>query len=429
MTVPRARGVLRTGLVASLFGLLSACATTGPVESRRSPSLPGSPPAQTQPRPQPSIPPTGLPQATPAAPPVVVAPAPARPAPPPAYPSEREGRALVAGFLPPQVRDRDGWAADIFAAFAALKIPPTPDNICAAVAVIEQESTFQADPVVPGLPQIVWKEIDARRERLHLPRLLVDAAMLKTSPDGRSYKARIDALRTEKEMNALFEDMISELPNGKSLLGGYNPVRTGGPMQVSVAFAEEQVREKPYPYLRRGSIRNEVFTRRGGLYFGIAILLDYPAPYSRPLYRFADFNAGRYSSRNVAFQAAVAQLGGRSLTLDGDLLRYRDGQPADEPSATFSALLEVAPRLGLSPAEIKRDLRLEKSAAFAQTSLYGRVFAAADARAGSRLPREAMPRIDLKSPKIQRKLTTAWFAERVDARHRTCLGRDRSASP
>jgi hypothetical protein len=52
------------------------------------------------------------------------------------------------------------------------------------VAVIEQESTFQADPVVPGLPQIVWKEIDARRERLHLPRLLVDAAMLKTSPTG-----------------------------------------------------------------------------------------------------------------------------------------------------------------------------------------------------------------------------------------------------
>ena len=146
-----------------------------------------------------------------------------------------------------------------------------------------------------------------------LPRLLVDAAMLKTSPDGRSYKARIDALRTEKEMNALFEDMISEFPNGKTLLSDYNPVRTAGPMQVSVAFAEEQVKEKAYPYPRRGSVRNEVFTRRGGVYFGVAILLDYPVPYSRILYRFADFNAGRYSSRNAAFQAAVSRLSSQPL--------------------------------------------------------------------------------------------------------------------
>ena len=35
--------------------------------------------------------------------------------------------------------------------------------------------------------------------------LLLDAALLKSSPDGRSYKARIDSLRTEKQMNALFE--------------------------------------------------------------------------------------------------------------------------------------------------------------------------------------------------------------------------------
>ena len=77
----------------------------------------------------------------------------------------------------------------------------------------------------------------------------------------------------------------------------------------------------------------------------------------------------------------------------------------------------------------QRDLRLEKTARFSGTPLYSKVFALADNRTGTRLPRETMPRIDLKSPKIQRKLTTAWFAERVDARHRTCLGRNRSATP
>lgn len=419
------------GLLASL-ALLAGCATGNtPVESRPSPRLPPpvEPTLPARPLPAPDIP-RPIPQAVPAMPPAAppIAPKPPQTAVPVANLGEREGRALVARFIPPGAKDRDGWAADIFTAFSTLRIPPTPDNICAAIAVIEQESSFQADPAVPGLSHIVWKEIDSRRERVHLPKLLVDTAFLKTSPDGRSYKARVDALRTEKQMNALFEDMISELPNGKSLLGGYNPVRTGGPMQVSVAFAEEQVREKPYPYPRQGSVRTEVFTRRGGVYFGIAILLDYPAPYGKILYRFADFNAGRYSSRNVAFQNAVVHLSGQPMALDGDLLRYVDGAPSTEPSTTLTTLQSIAGRLGMSRTDIARDLRLEKTWQFAQTPLYAKVFALAEA-SGARLPREMLPQIDLKSPKIQRKLTTAWFAERVDGRHRTCLGRNLSALP
>jgi hypothetical protein len=252
--------------------------------------------------------------------------------------------------------------------------------------------------------------------------------MLKGSPDGRSYNDRIDALKTEKQLNALFEDMIGELPFGRQLLADYNPVHTAGPMQVSVDFAEKQVREKPYPYPMTKAVRDEVFTRRGGLYFGTAILLDYPAPYDDVVFRFADFNAGRYASRNAAFQAALARYADKPLTLDGDLLRYEKGVASDTPSQVESVARSLAGVLRMNAAEMRRDLLLEKDSGFSQTALYTRLFALADKAAGKPVARQLMPNIDLKSPKIVRKLTTEWFARRVEERYRKCLTRAEAAS-
>lgn len=387
------------GLLAPILGLalafLAGCTTTTltPVDSPQlPPDFPRAPTAPGQP-----------------------------PLPPPL--TDAEAKTMVARLIPATVKDRAAWAADLHAVFTKLDFPQAPEIYCAAIVVIEQESSWQTDPVVAGLPDIVWKELEQRGARYGVPLLLIKAALLKSSPDGRSYMQRIDALKTEKQLNGLFQDMIDELPFGKQLFADYNPVRTGGPMQVSIAFAEEYVRDRAYPWPLRTTVRDEVFTRRGGLYFGSAILLDYPAPYDNVLYRFADFNAGRYSSRNAAFQTALGRLTGKKLALDGDLLRYAKGRAVEEPSSVELAARSLGGRLQLTAGEIRRDLLLEKSPEFGQSPLFRRVFTLADQTASQPVPRQAMPQIDLKSPKITRKLTTDWFARRVDSRYRTCLTR------
>ncbi len=337
--------------------------------------------------------------------------------------SVAEARALVARSLPDGVKDRAGWATDIYAAFAALGIAPTPDNICAVVAVTSQESGFQADPVVPGLPGIARKEIDKRRESAGIPAFALEAALSLPSTNGKTYSERLDAVKTEKQLSDVYEDFISRVPFGKSLLADRNPVRTGGPMQVNVGFAEAFAAENPYPYPVSETIRHEVFSRRGGLYFGIAHLLHYPAAYPRILYRFADYNAGQYASRNAAFQNAVAELSGIPLDLDGDLLRYDRGRPAAQPGSTELALRVLAQRIDMGNDAIRRDLELEKANGFDKTRVYSRVFALAEKSSGKPLPRAVLPRIALHSPKITRALSSEWFANRVAGRYEACLRR------
>jgi CO/xanthine dehydrogenase Mo-binding subunit len=193
-------------------------------------------------------------------------------------------------------------------------------------------------------------------------------------------------------------------------------------MQVSIEFASQHAKLRPYPHETK-DLRAEVFTRRGGMHFGIAHLLDYPAPYSDVmLYRFADFNAGRYASRNAAFQQSVSLLTGVELSLDGDLLV--PGQPLNAPGQTESAVRKLATQLGMDNAQIRRELELGDEPSFNHSALYMKVFEAAERKAGRRLSHAAMPRIKLESPKIKRRLTTEWFALRVDERWRRCMAKD-----
>ena len=413
-------------LPALVASVLAACSTVPGGEAVRPPA----PSVISPTMPTPPAPPLSDAPARAAKPPKPSVIEPTKTPPPQAvYLDAVSGAARIARFLPEGIADRHGWAKDIFAPFASLKLPLSAENICAVAAVIAQESSFQGDPVVAGLPKIVKRELERRRQSIGAPQWLMDRALEIASPNGRSYRYRIDRLKTEAEVSRLYDDMISELPLGKRLLADYNPVRTGGPMQVSLEFAKAQIKEAAYPYAYAGSLRNELFTRRGGVYFGVAYLLHYPAEYDAMLYRFADFNAGRYASRNAAFQQALHLLSGVALDYDGDLSIYRDGAPSDAMSRTRQVLYGLAQRLSLSREQIARDLLLEKKPEFSRTPLYRQVFALAERSTGRVLERARLPEIKLKGPKITRQLTTAWFAQRVDGRRRECMKIEAAALP
>jgi hypothetical protein len=337
--------------------------------------------------------------------------------PKPSVPTPDEVRSSLTRLLPPSASNRQGWAADIQVAFEAQALAPTPDNLCSVIAIIEQESNFNADPQVPGLGRIARREIDRRAGKLHIPGFMVDAALSLKSPTGKSYAQRIATVRSERELSAVFDDFIGMAPLGQQLFGNLNPVHTGGPMQVAIAFAERNARGYPYP--REGSVRQEVFSRRGGVYYGTMHLLGYPAPYREPIFRFADFNAGHYASRNAAFQAALNRLVKARLTLDGDLVNFG----STTPGQTELAVRSLGSRLDMSNNEIYRSLSKGSEPDFENTDLYRRVFELADQVAGQSLPRAVLPGITLESPKITRHLTTAWFAKRVDERRARCVAR------
>jgi hypothetical protein len=337
----------------------------------------------------------------------------------PPGPAPETVRRDIERRIPASVPDRAGWATDIEVALRTQDIAPTPENICAVLAVTEQESGYQADPPVANLPAIARGELERRAAALHVPKFALNAALKLASTDGRSYGERLDRVRTERELSEIYEDLTGRVPLGRKLLDGRNPVQTGGPMQVSIPFAEANA--AGYPYAIDTSVRHEVFTRRGGLYFGIAHLLGYPTPYTRKVHRFADFNAGWYASRNAAFQQAVALASGRTLALDGDLLN--PGAPMAKPGETERAVRSLSAGLGMDERTIRKQLEQGGNLGFNDTALFRRVFELAERRAGKPLPRAIIPGIRLESPKITRELDTAWFATRVNDRYRRCMAK------
>ena len=345
----------------------------------------------------------------------------------------------VTHALPDKVKDKAGWADDILVAIRLAGKEATAERACAVIAVIGQESGFVPDPAVADLPRIVRAGLVEKLAPLGPLAEPALAAILEGKAPGSptTFGERIERLKTERDLDRLFRDIAAayrgqapgtfavasalSLLLGKGSFEDLNPVTTAGSMQVKVSFAREAgVRED----LDDATVRELLYTRGGGVRFGTARLIGYAASYDDVSYRFADYNAGIYASRNAAFQAMLSEVTGIALVPDGDLLAWdQGGDVKDVETNTLRALRTFGAAHGLSSWTVNGDAKKEKSAAFEGTKSWQSVRAAWEEKTGKLAPYARIPEVALSSPKLRTPRTTAWFAASVKKRYQACRAR------
>lgn len=351
---------------------------------------------------------------------------------------------FTRAFPSDRVKDRAGWATDALDVLQKHRIPTTNMNACSVVAIVEQESGYDPNPAVPGIGDLIDTWIDQKQAELgKLQGVLLDAglhAVLNRKAPGQtvSFYDRLKSAKTERDVDVVYRDFAeyqrSRLPKplqrvesaaatvGYSL-DDFNPITTAGCMQVKVDQAEAHASGEGIDV---STVRDSMYTRSGCLHYGTVRLLDWDAAYDKAIYRFADFNAGLYASRNAAFQEQIAAITGATLALDGDLLRYeRGGRPSADPSQTLSALLGLIPSgaLALDERRVRRDLEREKRRELEETETWAAVRALYKQKTGKEPAYARMPDVQLDSIKLKGDKSTSWFATNVGRRYDACITR------
>ncbi|TXJ10336.1 MAG: DUF1615 family protein [Acinetobacter sp.] len=342
----------------------------------------------------------------------------------------------IAKLIPSRVKERSSWANDIVQISQQLKIEKNAENMCTIIAVVDQESNFVADPVVAGLGEKAIREINERLEK-KLGKQMANyfENMLKTRPTPENnYLSQIRKVKTERELDQLYREMfdyyskqyhVSLLAGAAKLAGQdiaeqFNPITTLGSMQVHIRYAKANKRS----FINIHNLRDDMYTQNGGLYYGIHRLMMYPVQYDKPLYRFADYNSGMYSSRNAAFQKMLNTLANEQLDLDGDLLLYnKDGDVKLQKSGTEITLIQYFSTDPTAPPArtIRSDLKQEKTQDFEDTTTYQYVVKHYEKQTGQEAPYAIMPKVIISGPKLSRDYNTNWFASRVNGRYLRCM--------
>lgn len=339
----------------------------------------------------------------------------------------------IASIMPNRGQDKTAWANDIFEIFNTLKIERNKQNICSTIAIIDQESNFKADPPVPNLGKTSLNELNSKLDE-KLGKILAGyfRNMLKNEPTPQnSFEKQILAVQTEQQLDKIYHQMFdyfsqkyytSKITNITKIVGGdiaekLDPINTLGSMQVHINYARDYHRNNG----NSEDLRRDLYSQYGGLYYGIHRLMLYPANYPEPIYRFADYNSGMYSSRNAGFQKMLAELSKQAIDMDGDLLSYSSNvQSQSEKALTALATQGV---IALTPSQIKSDLKKEKSQAFETTQTYQTISSLYKMKTGKNPLTAIMPQVVISGAKLSKDYNTQWYADGVNKRYLACLAK------
>lgn len=342
----------------------------------------------------------------------------------------------ISHAMPNRNQQKQLWATDIHDIFNTIGIERTAENICSVIAVIDQESNFQADPPVNNLGKTSLNAMNSElEEKLGKKLAPFFRKMLKNEPTpANSFEKQILAVKTEQQLDKVYHQMFAhftqkyhanKLTNfgkiiGTDLTEKLDPITTLGSMQVHINYARDNRRTSG----SNEELRRDLYTQYGGLYYGIHRLMLYPTNYTDPIYRFADYNSGMYSSRNAGFQKMLSELSGQKLDFDGDLLIYKNGTTiSDALSQSEKALQTMASQgfLQLTARQIRNDLSKEKSPKFADTEIYRTIGSLYKLKTNKDPITQIMPQVVISGAKLSKDYNTKWYADNVNRRYQTCM--------
>ncbi len=304
----------------------------------------------------------------------------------------RAQRVLFTGYPRPH---QHRWLDALNRAFYELQADCNdPDFLVLVITTIQLESGVQINPqlVDPNLEAMFVLRLQRFKQEYALAgRLLNYSGLEKALRSKLRRDTRRGFVKTEGDLVRYIEENLrpwvqhyleqnyylpTEFATLVAEVGISNPVTTLGPMQVNVKKAYRNARRRGENVgspmaMRKWLLAPDTALERG-LKEGIHILQQTYRFYRKRLgveqavfFSSADFNAGEFSSRNASFQEMVASLTGKPLVLDGDLLLYHDGTPLARRSQTEEAVSILFPTD--SPQAIRKELLLEKQAAFSTT--------------------------------------------------------------